>query len=402
MSNYDDIQAALRAHPRRWLVTGCAGFIGSNLLETLLKLDQTVVGLDNMSTGFQRNLDDVRSLVTASQWRRFTFMQGDIRDPYMCRHAVAGVDKVLHQAALGSVPRSIADPVATNDTNINGFLQLLVAAREAQITSFVYAASSSTYGDHPGLPKVEERIGKPLSPYALTKYVNELYADVFFRCYGLRTVGLRYFNVFGKRQDPDGAYAAVIPRWIAAMMTGRKVHIHGDGSTSRDFCYVDNAVQANLLAAMAPVAAGSAIYNVAVNDATTLNQLFARLKTILSGHGVTAIMEPLYTPFRAGDVHHSQADVSKAMRELGYAPAYRIDAGLAAAVPWYREHLGSPAPGAEVVEGAIGGAADAVVASAGVSAAATTGTACDVRADITPDITPDITASAGVDHAHAG
>jgi len=402
MSNYDDMQAALRAHPRRWLVTGCAGFIGSNLLETLLKLDQTVVGLDNLSTGFQRNLDDVRNLVTAGQWRRFTFMQGDIRDPYMCRHAVAGVDKVLHQAALGSVPRSIADPVATNDTNINGFLQLLVAARDAHITSFVYAASSSTYGDHPGLPKVEERIGKPLSPYALTKYVNELYADVFFRCYGLRTVGLRYFNVFGKRQDPDGAYAAVIPRWIAAMMTGRQVHIHGDGSTSRDFCYVDNAVQANLLAAMAPVAAGSAVYNVAVNDATTLNQLFARLKTILSGHGVTAIMEPLYTPFRAGDVHHSQADVSKAMRELGYAPAYRIDAGLAAAVSWYREHLGSPAPGAEVVEGAIEGAADAVVASAGVSAAATTGTACDVRADITPDITPDITASAGVDHAHAG
>lgn len=401
MSNYDDIQAALRAHPRRWLVTGCAGFIGSNLLETLLKLDQTVVGLDNLSTGFQRNLDDVRNLVTAGQWRRFTFMQGDIRDPYMCRHAVAGVDKVLHQAALGSVPRSIADPVATSDTNINGFLQLLVAARDAHITSFVYAASSSTYGDHPGLPKVEERIGKPLSPYALTKYVNELYADVFFRCYGLRTVGLRYFNVFGKRQDPDGAYAAVIPRWIVAMMTGRQVHIHGDGSTSRDFCYVDNAVQANLLAAMAPVAAGSAVYNVAVNDATTLNQLFARLKTILSGHGVTAIMEPLYTPFRAGDVHHSQADVSKAMRELGYAPAYRIDAGLAAAVPWYREHLGSPAPGAEVVEGAIGGAADAVVASAGVSAAATTGTGCDVRADITPDITPDITASAGVNHAHA-
>ena len=409
MSNYDDIQAVLRARPRRWLVTGCAGFIGSNLLETLLKLDQTVVGLDNLSTGFQRNLDDVRNLVTASQWRRFTFMQGDIRDPYMCRHAVAGVDKILHQAALGSVPRSIADPVATNDTNINGFLQLLVAARDAHITSFVYAASSSTYGDHPGLPKVEERIGKPLSPYALTKYVNELYADVFFRCYGLRTVGLRYFNVFGKRQDPDGAYAAVIPRWIAAMMTGRQVHIHGDGSTSRDFCYVDNAVQANLLAAMAPVAVGSAIYNVAVNDATTLNQLFARLKTILSGYGVTAIMEPLHTPFRAGDVHHSQADVSKAMRELGYAPAYRIDAGLAAAVPWYREHLGNlapalapapapaPAPGADVVEGAIEGAADAVVASAGVSAEATSGTTCDV----TSDITPDITASAGVNHAHA-
>jgi len=418
MHNYDAIQTALRAHPRRWLITGCAGFIGSNLLETLLKLDQTVVGLDNLSTGFQRNLDQVRSLVTASQWQRFMFMQGDIRDPYMCRHAVAGVDKILHQAALGSVPRSIADPVATNDTNINGFLQLLVAARDAQITSFVYAASSSTYGDHPGLPKVEERIGKPLSPYALTKYVNELYADVFFRCYGLRTVGLRYFNVFGKRQDPDGAYAAVIPKWIAAMMAGRQVQIHGDGSTSRDFCYVDNAVQANLLAAMAPVAAGSAVYNVAVNDATTLNQLFACLKTILGTHGVTAIMAPLYTAFRAGDVHHSQADVSKAMRELGYAPAYRINAGLEAAVPWYLEHLHNLAPGADVVDGAIEGgtenasegvtegAADGVIASAGVSADVTTRVTAGVTSagasDITFDSIADAAASAGVNHAHAG
>ena len=382
MHNYDHIQTALRAHPQRWLITGCAGFIGSNLLETLLKLDQTVIGLDNLSTGFQRNLDEVRGLVSASQWRRFTFMQGDIRDPTMCRHAVAGVDKVLHQAALGSVPRSIADPVATNDTNINGFLQLLFAARDAQITSFVYAASSSTYGDHPGLPKVEEHIGNPLSPYALTKYVNELYAAVFFRCYGLRTVGLRYFNVFGKRQDPNGAYAAVIPKWIAAMMAGRQVHIHGDGSTSRDFCYVDNAVQANLLAAMVPVDGGSAIYNVAVNDATTLNQLFTCLKTILSAHGVQAIMEPLYTAFRAGDVQHSRADVSKAIRELGYAPAYRIDAGLVAAVPWYREHLGSPAPDATVLGD--------VMASAGAMSEATS------------DITAGGTASAGVSHAHVG
>jgi len=261
----------------------------------------------------------------------------------------------------------------------------------------VYAASSSTYGDHPGLPKIEERIGRPLSPYALTKYVNELYADVFFRCYGLRTVGLRYFNVFGKRQDPNGAYAAVIPRWIAAMMAGRQVQIHGDGSTSRDFCYVDNAVQANLLAAMAPVAAGSAIYNVAVNDATTLNQLFACLKTILGTHGVTAIMEPLYTAFRAGDVHHSQADVSKAMRELGYAPAYRIDAGLRAAVPWYRAHLASAAPRADAVEGAVGVAAEGLVASAGVTAEVTS----DSNFDIASDVTSGVATSAGVSHAHA-
>jgi UDP-N-acetylglucosamine 4-epimerase len=382
MPNYDTIQKALRAHPQRWLITGCAGFIGSNLLETLLKLDQTVVGLDNLSTGFQRNLDEVRSLVTNSQWQRFTFLRGDIRDPRMCRHAVANVDKVLHQAALGSVPRSIADPLATNDANINGFLHILVAARDAQVSSFVYAASSSTYGDHPGLPKVEERIGKPLSPYALTKYVNELYADVFFRCYGLRTVGLRYFNVFGKRQDPLGAYAAVIPTWIAAMMAGRQVKIHGDGSTSRDFCYVDNAVQANLLAAMVPVETGSAVYNVAVNEATTLNQLFASLKTILTAHGGAAIMEPLHTAFRAGDVRHSQADVSKAMRELGYAPAYRIDAGLKAAVPWYREHLGSSAPGAGTVGGEVISAVASTVASAGDSA--------------------NVTASEGVHHARAG
>lgn len=355
MPNFDNIQKALRAHPQRWLITGCAGFIGSNLLETLLKLDQTVVGLDNLSTGFQRNLDEVRSLVTASQWQRFTFLHGDIRDPHMCRQAVANVDKVLHQAALGSVPRSIADPLATNDANINGFLHMLVAARDAQVTSFVYAASSSTYGDHPDLPKVEERIGKPLSPYALTKYVNELYADVFFRCYGLRTVGLRYFNVFGKRQDSNGAYAAVIPTWIAAMMAGRQVQIHGDGNTSRDFCYVENAVQANLLAAMAPVEAGSAVYNVAVNEATTLNQLFASLKTILTTQGVTAIMEPCHTAFRAGDVRHSRADVSKAVRKLGYAPAYRIDAGLKAAVPWYRKHLGNPMPGAGAVASKFAG-----------------------------------------------
>lgn len=337
MTNFEQIQMEIRNKPRKWLVTGCAGFIGSNLLETLLKLNQTVVGLDNLSTGHQRNLDDVRGLVSEEQWRRFSFIQGDIRDRNACREAVTDVDTVLHQAALGSVPRSIEDPLATNDSNINGFLNVLVAARDARVKSFVYAASSSTYGDHPGLPKVEECIGKPLSPYAVTKYVNELYAEVFSRCYGFRAIGLRYFNVFGKRQDPNGAYAAVIPKWIATMMTDGQVIINGDGSTSRDFCYVDNAVQANLLAATVPGSGSSAVYNVAVSDATSLNQLFGYLKEILDANGVRVTRNPTYTAFRNGDVKHSQADVSKAMRELGYAPRHRIHDGLEATIPWYVE-----------------------------------------------------------------
>lgn len=336
MTNFERIQSAIRNKPRKWLVTGCAGFIGSNLLETLLKLNQTVVGLDNLSTGHQRNLDDVRGLVSEEQWRRFSFIHGDIRDRDACKEAVLGVDTVLHQAALGSVPRSIEDPLTTNDSNINGFLNVLVAARDAHVKSFVYAASSSTYGDHPGLPKVEECIGKPLSPYAVTKYVNELYAEVFSRCYGFRAIGLRYFNVFGKRQDPNGAYAAVIPKWIATMMTGGQVIINGDGSTSRDFCYVDNAIQANLLAATVP-GSSSGIYNVAVSDATTLNQLFDYLKEILNANGIRVTGNPAYAAFRKGDVKHSQADVSKAVRELGYAPQYRIYDGLEAAIPWYVE-----------------------------------------------------------------
>ena len=340
MTSIERVRLDLRNNPRKWLVTGCAGFIGSNLLERLLKLDQTVVGLDNLSTGHQHNLDDVRALVSDTQWRRFTFIRGDIRDRLACKEAVTGTDSVLHQAALGSVPRSIDDPLLTHDSNVNGFLNMLVAARDAQVKSFVYAASSSTYGDHPGLPKVEECIGKPLSPYAVTKYVNELYADVFARCYGFRSVGLRYFNVFGKRQDPEGAYAAVIPKWIAAMLADRQVHIHGDGNTSRDFCYIENAVQANLLAAVAPGTGGSEIYNVAVDDATTLNQLFAYIKAILAAHGVTVTKSPEYTAFRPGDVRHSQADIGKAVRELGYAPAYRIHDGLAAAIPWYLERSG--------------------------------------------------------------
>ncbi|MFC5458362.1 SDR family oxidoreductase [Massilia niabensis] len=343
MNNFERIQSVLRSNPRKWLITGCAGFIGSNLLETLLKLDQTVVGLDNFSTGHQHNLDEVRSLVSESQWQRFSFIRGDIRDSEACKQAVSGIDHVLHQAALGSVPRSIEDPVLTNDSNINGFLNILVAARDASVKSFVYAASSSTYGDHPGLPKVEDRIGRPLSPYAVTKYVNELYAEVFGRCYGFRTTGLRYFNVFGKRQDPNGAYAAVIPKWIATMVADKQVVINGDGSTSRDFCYIANAVQANLLAAMNPDGPASGIYNVAVSDATTLNQLFDYLKAILNANGITVTKSPAYRAFRDGDVRHSQANVDKAMRELGYAPECRIYDGLEATIPWYVQRISKEA-----------------------------------------------------------
>lgn len=335
MTRLESIQAALRATPRTWLVTGCAGFIGSNLLEALLQLDQTVVGLDNFATGYQRNLDEVRELVSAGQWARFRFIEADIRDLAACRQAVQGVTHVLHQAALGSVPRSLEDPIATNETNIAGFLNMLVAARDAGVASFVYAASSSTYGDHPGLPKVEERIGKPLSPYAVTKYVNELYASVFSRCYGFKAIGLRYFNVFGKRQDPDGAYAAVIPKWIASMIRGDKVTINGDGTTSRDFCFVANAVQANLLAAMAPDECKDQIYNVAVGDTTTLNELFSHLTAILAERGILVTSGPRHAEFRRGDVLHSQADIGKAVRHLGYAPQYRVYAGLQDAMSWY-------------------------------------------------------------------
>jgi UDP-N-acetylglucosamine 4-epimerase len=338
VNRFENIKNQLRAEPRKWLVTGCAGFIGSNLLETLLKLDQEVVGLDNFATGYQRNLDEVRGLVSDKQWSRFTFIKGDIRDVDVCRQAVAGVDHVLHQAALGSVPRSLEDPLISNGANVSGFLNMLVASKDAKVKAFVYAASSSTYGDHPGLPKVEDTIGKPLSPYAVTKYVNELYAQVFARCYGFKTIGLRYFNVFGKRQDPDGAYAAVIPKWIAAMIEDRAITINGDGTTSRDFCYVENAVQANLLAAMAPEESKNEVYNVAVGDNTSLNQLFHYLKDVLRTNGIEFSKEPVYADFRRGDVMHSQADIGKAQRNLGFAPQYRIYAGLESAMPWYIGH----------------------------------------------------------------
>ncbi|EIA0804347.1 NAD-dependent epimerase/dehydratase family protein [Vibrio vulnificus] len=335
MTKYEQIQQELVESPKTWLVTGVAGFIGSNLLEKLLKLDQTVVGLDNFATGHQHNLDEVQSLVTTEQWERFRFIEGDIRDYASCELAVTGVDYVLHQAALGSVPRSIADPLTTNAANITGFLNMLQAAKEAKVKSFTYAASSSTYGDHPALPKVEENIGNPLSPYAVTKYVNELYAGVYSRTYGFKTIGLRYFNVFGRRQDPNGAYAAVIPKWTAAMINGDDVYINGDGETSRDFCYIDNVVQMNLLAATAEEEAKDEVYNVAVGDRTTLNDLFYAIKNALNENGVTVKGEPIYREFRVGDVRHSQADVSKAKKYLDYLPSHNIIDGISRSSNYY-------------------------------------------------------------------
>ena len=329
------VRQDLKVRPRKWLVTGCAGFIGSNLLETLLRLNQTVVGLDNFATGHQHNLDEVCEAVGSERFSKFQLIRADIRDINACREAVHGVEHVLHQAALGSVPRSVDDPITVNAVNVGGFLNMLVAARDAGVASFVYAASSSTYGDHPGLPKIESRIGSPLSPYAVTKYVNELYADVFARCYGFKTIGLRYFNVFGKRQDPDGAYAAVIPKWIASMIRGDAVTINGDGSTSRDFCYIDNAVQANLLAATVSDDKKNEVYNVAVGGSTTLNLLFEHLKDILTDHRVAVKRSPVHIDFRKGDVMHSQADIGKAVTALGYAPTHDLRKGLEAAMPWY-------------------------------------------------------------------
>ncbi len=341
MTAYADLKTRLVQNPHTWLVTGVAGFIGSNLLETLLKLNQHVVGLDNFATGHQRNLDEVQSLVTPEQWPRFKFIKGDIREIDDCRSACAGVEYVLHQAALGSVPRSVADPILTNSANVTGFLNMLVAARDSGVNRFVFAASSSTYGGHPALPKVEHTIGRPLSPYAVTKFVNELYADVFARTYGFEFIGLRYFNVFGQRQDPDGAYAAVIPKWISSMLANQPVVINGDGETSRDFCYIDNAVQANLLAATAkdPESVNQ-IFNVAVGDRTTLNELHAALKTSLTqSFPHLGAAQPVHQDFRAGDVRHSLADVSKAQFRLGYEPTHRVSEGLAFAMNWYVDKL---------------------------------------------------------------
>lgn len=335
----DDTQKELRTFLQEnrfcWLVTGAAGFIGSNLVETLLLLGQQVRGLDNFATGHQRNLAEVQERVGASCWSRFTFHEADIRDPDACAKAVTGVDYVLHQAALGSVPRSVKDPKTTNDVNVSGFLAMLDASRVAGVRRFVYAASSSTYGDEPNLPKREERIGNPLSPYAVTKLVNELYASVYSRTYGFHSIGLRYFNAFGPRQDPDGAYAAVIPKWVAAMLAGDDVQINGDGETSRDFCYVGNVVQANLRAALRQELASSEVYNVAVGGRTTLNDLFSIIQAGLATHGIRYDRHPAYRPFRAGDVRHSQADVSKAIEELGFSGLVDLRQGMKEALPWY-------------------------------------------------------------------
>ncbi len=355
MSTYTHCLTTLEATPRTWLITGVAGFIGSNLLETLLQHKQTVVGLDNFMTGHQKNLDMVRQSVGEQAWQNFTFIEGDIRDLDTCHKACRGVDHVLHEAALGSVPRSIDDPILTNTCNIDGFLNMLVASRDAQVKAFVYAASSSTYGDSPTLPKQEDVIGNPLSPYAVTKYVNELYADVFARSYGFASTGLRYFNVFGRRQDPEGAYAAVIPQWFAALLHGTDVFINGDGETSRDFCYIDNVVQINILAAMALAqpevirahtksdfnhAEQSHVYNVAFGGRTTLNELFALIRDEVAPHKSEAAQaRAIHRDFRRGDVRHSHANIERAQSRLGYAPTHDVREGLALAAAWYVEHL---------------------------------------------------------------
>ena len=340
MNKFAEIKSHLRDHSDHWLVTGAAGFIGSNLVETLLKLNQRVTGLDNFATGHQYNLDEVRTLVGPDAWSHFSFIEGDIRQLADCARACEGVDYVLHQAALGSVSRSIADPITTNDVNVSGFLNMLTASRDAKVKRFVYAASSSTYGDHPALPKIESQIGSPLSPYAVTKYVNELYANVFARVYQTESIGLRYFNVFGPRQDPHGAYAAVIPQWISSLIENRPLFINGDGETSRDFCFIENVVQANILAATSSAEAANQVYNVALNERTSLNQLHQMICSLLreqfphvEGH------QPQFKDFRAGDVRHSQADISKATSLLGFAPTHRIGEGLQQAMAWYIDHL---------------------------------------------------------------
>ena len=341
LTAYEKLQIELCKDPKIWLVTGVAGFIGSNLLEKLLMLDQTVVGLDNFATGYQKNLEEVQVLVTKDQWKKFRFIKGDIRILDDCKKACLGVDFVLHEAALGSVPRSLEDPIATSENNISGFLNMLIAARDAKVKSLTYAASSSTYGDHSGLLKVEDKIGKPLSPYAVTKYVNEVYSEVFSRCYGFNSIGLRYFNVFGPRQDPNGAYAAVIPKWISSMIIGEDIYINGDGETSRDFCFIENIVQANILAACAKkVETINQVYNVAVGQRTTLNELFVYIKTQLNSLSVELqIKDPYYRNFREGDVRHSLASIEKAITLLGYRPTQTIQQGLKLALPWYLNNI---------------------------------------------------------------
>jgi UDP-N-acetylglucosamine 4-epimerase len=342
MSAYESLRADLKQSPRTWLVTGAAGFIGSNLVEHLLKLDQRVVGLDNFATGHRKNLNQLKDLVTASQWERFRFLDADLRVSHLCHEACTGVDYVLHQGALGSVPRSVADPVTSNEANVLGFLNIMLAARDAKVKRLVYASSSSVYGDHPDLPKVEDKVGNVLSPYAATKKFNEIYADVFARTYGFKAIGLRYFNVFGPRQDPDGAYAAVIPKWVASLLKQEPVFINGDGETSRDFCYVENVVQANLLAATTTNEdAANQAYNIAVGDRTTLNDLYRAIHDGLRRRNpALPEQKPTYRDFRVGDVRHSLANVDKARRLLGYAPTHTMPQGLELALDWYVANVG--------------------------------------------------------------
>ena len=344
MMKYEKLIEQLKVNPRTWLVTGVAGFIGSNLLETLLRLDQNVVGLDNFSTGTRHNLELVKQSLGEDRWANFRFIEGDIRSLETCHAACQSVDIVLHQAALGSITRSLEDPILTNENNVSGFLNMLVAARDAEVSRFVYAASSSVYGDDPRLPKVEAQIGRPLSPYALTKHINEMYAEVFARSYGLDSIGLRYFNVFGPRQNPAGAYAAVIPKWIAAMLRNETIYINGDGRTARDFCYISNAVQANLLAAtVEDQPALNQVYNVALNAQTSLNELFEMMRELLAPHYPWVhAMHPVYQDFRPGDMRFSQADISKARRLLGYRPTFRVKEGLEQAIDWYIKNLTDP------------------------------------------------------------
>ena len=341
MSVYTRLLASLEASPRTWLVTGAAGFIGSNLVETLLRAGQKVRGLDNFCTGYQKNLVMIQTAVTPEQWKNFSFTKGDIRDLAICQEVTQGVDYVLHEAAIGSVPRSIDDPIFTNENNISGFLNMLVASRDNKVQRFVYAASSSTYGDEPTLPKQEDRIGKPLSPYAVTKYVNELYAGVFADTYGMNTMGLRYFNIFGQRQDPEGAYAAVIPQWFAGILSGEDVFINGDGETSRDFCFIDNCVQANILAACTETPeAQNKVYNVAVGQRTTLNELFTLIREEVIRHrAASASVKAVHRDFRTGDVRHSLADISLAKRLLGFEPEYDVREGLQRSGDWYAANI---------------------------------------------------------------
>ena len=330
-----DLEDALRSRKAHWLVTGAAGFIGSHLVQKLLAAGQIVRGLDNFATGHRHNLNDVRAKVGEEAWQCFDFVEADIRDRPACASAVDGIDHVLHQAALGSVPRSIADPLTSHDVNATGFANMMDAARRGGVRSFVYASSSSVYGDEPNLPKVEDRIGRVLSPYALTKLHNELTAEVYRRSYGFGSVGLRYFNVFGPRQDPNGAYAAVIPRWTASMIAGDDIVINGDGETSRDFCFVANAVQANLRAALFAPAGEAHLLNVAVGDRTTLNQLFDLIRAALAAQGIGYEGSPVHADFRPGDVRHSLADVGLAEKLIGYRPSHRIGEGMTEALPWY-------------------------------------------------------------------